>query len=235
VDIKNNATKHEANNTQMQEKNMQEESFSAKPQKKKMSKKAKILWSLFAFFMLAPLLIPVDEKDASSAKPAAVVAQNESANKEVQAVVPAKKKTLPWTPTDVLYRYHTIALDMKLPIARLVDGPDKGVSRYTLTPFSTAVFMCNKNDGKITGIFFVIGGDGSQVAADTMASSIVAMIAASTPDYTRENRAYIMKKLGFFNSTFLDGTERTIDTHVAKISASYSETLGLIIAVNPLE
>lgn len=121
------------------------------------------------------------------------------------------------------------------PVATLLEGYDKGVSRYTFTPFSSGVFTSRQEGGKSTGIFFIASGDGSANSGAVIAFSILAFISAITPGYSADERQNMMGNLGFFDSTFLDGKKRIVRTNNVEIKASYTTVMGLIIYIGALE
>lgn len=79
---------------------------------------------------------------------------------------------MPWTTAQIIQCYNEVALSGGQPVATLLEGYDKGVSRYTFTPFSSGVFTSSQEGGKSTGIFFIASGDGSANSGAVIAFSI---------------------------------------------------------------
>lgn len=134
------------------------------------------------------------------------------------------KQELPWTPTQIMQSYNSVASVLKLPMGRHDAGGWDDFIKYTLTSSSDARFTHNEDGEKATGIIFIGKLDGSRSSENDILRSAMAMVITVTPSFSRKAQEEILRELGFSDRQFGDGIARTTTAGVVQLGTNFDNS-----------
>jgi|GEM_PF-6297055 len=195
-----------------------------------------IVFGLWFCFLSLTIVIGVSSEGTSSGT---VAAAPESPTTAVE-VASEEKATLGLTVSEYVISYNQAlrALENQGSLKITVEETSDGIKSLQLAidENRAMIITADAETDEVSGIVFIGAGDGSvDSGVNVIMGSVATVMALENPNMSQDERAVILDNLGMLNGELMDRKSISFIRGNAKYFATFSEQLGVVVGVDPLD